>query len=90
MIMEGTDTCFAPVLDLEEAPRHSHNRKRRAFTEVEGVIQPAPTPRFSKTPGSVQCPPAAAGKDNFDALSDWGFSEEEIEELKAAGAISDY
>jgi alpha-methylacyl-CoA racemase len=85
-LMEGTDVCFAPVLDLEEAPRHPHNRAREAFLEVEGVVQPAPAPRFSATPGAVQGPPPAPGADTKSALSDWGFSAEAVEALIAAGA----
>lgn len=53
-LMEGTDVCFAPVLDLDEAPRHAHNVARRTFVEVKGVIQPAPAPRFSRTQPEIQ------------------------------------
>jgi alpha-methylacyl-CoA racemase len=82
-IMAGTDVCFAPVLDLEEAPKHPHNAARETFVEVAGVVQPAPAPRFSATPGKIQGPPPAIGANNKDALSDWGFSEAEIAELGA-------
>jgi alpha-methylacyl-CoA racemase len=82
-IMAGTDVCFAPVLDLEEAPKHPHNAARETFVEVAGVVQPAPAPRFSATPGRIQGPPPAIGANNKDALSDWGFSEAEIAELGA-------
>ena len=56
-IMEGTDICFAPVLSMEEAPHHQHNKDRQTFVEVEGVVQPAPAPRFSKTPGAYSGAP---------------------------------
>src|SRR5712671_5284260 len=56
-IMDGSDVCFAPVLDLDEAPRHPHNVARETFVEVAGVVQPAPAPRFSATPGAIQGPP---------------------------------
>jgi len=86
-IMEGTDVCFAPVLDLDEAPRHAHNVARQTFVEVAGVVQPAPTPRFSATPGAIAGPPPAIGAHNETALGDWGFSTTRVEELRAAGAL---
>jgi len=86
-IMEGSDVCFAPVLDLDEAPRHPHNVARETFIEIEGVTQPAPAPRFSVTPGKVQGPPTAIGADTETALHDWGFAPHEIEALRTAGAI---
>ncbi|MBP7818124.1 MAG: CoA transferase [Phenylobacterium sp.] len=87
-IMGGTDVCFAPVLDLDEAPRHPHNVARQTFVEVAGVTQPAPAPRFSATPGAIQGPPPATGAHDVEALTDWGFSAAEIEALKAAGALN--
>jgi alpha-methylacyl-CoA racemase len=86
-IMEGSDVCFAPVLSMEEAPRHAHNRHRGTFVEVEGVVQPGPAPRFSRTPGEVQRPPASPGEHTEEALRDWGFSSAELENLRAQGAI---
>ena len=71
-LLEGTDACFAPVLDPGEAPDHPHVRHRGVFTEVGGVVQPAPAPRFSRTPGAVQGPPPAPGADTEAALRDWG------------------
>ena len=55
-IMEGTDVCFAPVLSLAEAPEHPHNVHRGTFTEVAGVVQPSPAPRFSRTPARDPAP----------------------------------
>ena len=86
--MEGTDVCFAPVLDLDEAPKHPHNVARQTFVEVEGVVQPAPAPRFSATPGAIQGPPPANGAHDAEALSDWGFSESDLEGLRTAGALA--
>ena len=86
-IMEGSDVCFAPVLSMEEAPKHPHNRHRDTFVEVEGVVQPGPAPRFSRTPGKVQRPPASPGEHTEEALRDWGFSSAELEKLRAQGAI---
>lgn len=87
-IMGGTDVCFAPVLDLDEAPNHPHNLARETFVELGGVIQPAPAPRFSATPGKIQGPPPAIGAHDREALTDWGFSSDEIDALKAAGALA--
>jgi alpha-methylacyl-CoA racemase len=86
-IMEGSDVCFAPVLSMEEAPKHAHNRQRGTFVEVEGVVQPGPAPRFSRTPGEIQRPPASPGEHTEEALRDWGFSSGELERLRAQGAI---
>jgi alpha-methylacyl-CoA racemase len=86
-IMGGSDVCLGPVLTLEEAPKHPHNRARQTFVEIDGVIQPAPAPRFSATPGAIQSPPRPIGGDNDGALGDWGFSAAEIETLKVVGAL---
>ncbi|MBI1198154.1 MAG: CoA transferase [Phenylobacterium sp.] len=87
-IMGGTDVCFAPVLDLDEAPKHPHNAARQTFVEVGGVTQPAPAPRFSATPGAIQGPPPSIGAHNREALADWGFSEAEIAELSGAAPVA--
>lgn len=80
-IMGGTDVCFAPVLDLDEAPKHPHNAARETFVEVAGVTQPAPAPRFSATPGRIQGPPPAIGGHTREALLDWGLSEAEVADV---------
>jgi alpha-methylacyl-CoA racemase len=87
-LMEGTDVCFAPVLTMAEAPQHPHNRARGTFVEVAGVVQPAPSPRFSRTPGEISRPPSAPGADTDEALADWGLPEDEIAKLRSAGAIA--
>jgi len=87
-IMDATDVCFAPVLDLDEAPKHPHNVARQTFVELGGVVQPAPAPRFSATPGEIQGLPPAIGAHDREALGDWGFSAAAIDELKAAGALA--
>jgi alpha-methylacyl-CoA racemase len=84
-LLEGTNTCFAPVLTLAEAPAHPHNVERRTFVEVDGVVQPAPAPRFSRTPAPVTTPPAAAGQHTTEVLLEWGFSRAEVELLLGAG-----
>jgi alpha-methylacyl-CoA racemase len=86
-ILEGSDACFAPVLDMEEAPAHPHNRSRNTFVEIAGVVQPAPAPRFAATPTAVQGPPPSIGEHNSSALSDWGLSQARIEELRRDGVI---
>ena len=86
-IMEGTDVCFAPVLSLDEAKDHPHNRTRNTFIEVEGVLQPAPAPRFSRTAPKTPNPPPKIGEHTEAVLADFGFGADDIEALKAAGAI---
>lgn len=86
-LMGATDVCFAPVLDLDEAPKHEHNAARKTFVELAGVTQPAPAPRFSATPGAIQGPPPRIGQHDREALSDWGFSASDIDSLAKAGAL---
>jgi alpha-methylacyl-CoA racemase len=83
----GSDACFAPVLDMAEAPAHPHNVARETFIDVGGVIQPAPAPRFSRTPGRVSAPAATRGEHGRDILADWGFGSEEIDQLESAGGL---
>jgi alpha-methylacyl-CoA racemase len=85
--MEGTDVCFAPVLSLAEAPQHPHNKARSAFVDVDGVSQPAPAPRFSRTPGAIERGAPRRGEGGAQALADWGFSHTEIEGFRAGGAL---
>jgi alpha-methylacyl-CoA racemase len=87
-IMEGSDVCFAPVLSLAEAPEHAHMKARNTFVEVEGVRQPGPAPRFSRTPGVIERPPAHAGEHTDEALADWGFASGDIAKLRESGAIA--
>jgi alpha-methylacyl-CoA racemase len=86
-IMEGSEVCFAPVLTMIEAPQHPHNRHRGTFVEVDGVVQPAPAPRFSRTPSKIQRPPARPGEHTEEGLRAWGFSASELEQLRSSGAI---
>ena len=80
-IFAGTDACFAPVLSLTEAARHPHAQARNSFADVDGITQPAPAPRFSRTPSGIQSPPAEPGQHTEQVLQDWGFSEERIAKL---------
>jgi alpha-methylacyl-CoA racemase len=87
-LLEGTDVCFAPVLPMSEAAQHPHIRARNTVVEYEGVLQPAPAPRFSRTPGEIRRPRAKAGEHTDEVLSEWGFTTEEIAALRAAGAVA--
>ena len=69
--MEGTDVCFAPVLDMEEAPQHQHNVARNTFIEIDGVVQPAPAPRFSRTAPEVRHAPGRPEERVDDVLEGW-------------------
>jgi alpha-methylacyl-CoA racemase len=86
-IMGGSDVCFAPVLGIDEAPSHPHNAARQTFVTVEGVVQPAPAPRFSASPSSSPAPPPAIGAHNHEALADWGFDAAAIKALETAAAL---
>lgn len=86
-LLESSDACFAPVLDWREAPLHAHNRARQVFIEVDGVMQGAPAPRFSRTPAPLPGPPHAPGADSMAILRDWGVDAELVERLRAAGAV---
>ena len=86
-IMDGTDVCCGPVLNLAEAPLHAHNVARGTFVEIDGVVQPAPAPRFSATPGVIAGPPPAIGAHSRSALEAWGFSSSELDGLIAQGAL---
>jgi alpha-methylacyl-CoA racemase len=86
-LMEHTDVCFAPVLSLDEAHRHPHNVARGTFTERDGVVQPSPAPRFSRTGPEIQRPPAHPGQHSDEVLTEWGFSADDVAELREAGAV---
>ena len=86
-IMEGSDVCFAPVLTFNEAPDHPHNKARGTFVDVEGVAQPNPAPRFSRTPGSVKGAAPDVGADTREGLLSWGFDAGEVDALMEDKAI---
>ena len=88
-LLEGTDACFAPVLTMAEAPRHPHNAARVSFVEIDGVVQPAPAPRFSRTPADRPTPPQALGAGSRTALADWGIPPERIDTLFAGGVLGE-
>jgi alpha-methylacyl-CoA racemase len=86
-ILEHTDTCFAPVLTMSEAADHPHIKARDTVVEHDGVLQPAPAPRFSRTPGAITRRAAQPGQHTDEALADWGFGPDELAKLRDAGAI---
>jgi alpha-methylacyl-CoA racemase len=86
--LEGTDVCFAPVLPMSEAARHPHIRARGTIIERDGVLQPAPAPRFSRTPGEIRRSAAAPGAHTDEILAEFGFSPDEIASLRADGAVA--
>jgi alpha-methylacyl-CoA racemase len=81
------DVCVAPVLDVDEAVAHPHNAQRGTFTDVGGVVQPAPAPRFGPTPEPIAGPPPAPGEHTVDALVEWGFTTDEVVALQGSGAV---
>lgn len=84
-LLEGTDACFAPVLSFEEAPRHPHAVARQAFVELDGINQPAPAPRFDRTPAQHPKPPPEIGEHTQEVLAEAGLSADEIQTLLNAG-----
>lgn len=86
-LMEGSDVCFAPVLSIWDAPKHPHNVARKTFVEVEGLIQPAPAPRFSRTEADIRGGARVPGEDSEEVLRSFDFSDSEIEALIAGGAV---
>ena len=87
-LMEGTDVCFAPVLSLTEAAEHPHNKHRGTFGELDGVVQPAPAPRFSRTESVLTHSARIAGEDTIEVLKAAGFGETEVESMLQSGAVS--
>ena len=86
-LMEGTDVCFAPVLTMSEAARHPHNVERATFVEIAGTTQPAPAPRYSRTPAEIVLAPAHPGQHTAEILRDWGFDAARIDALLASRAV---
>jgi len=86
-LLEGTDACFAPVLDMTEAYEHPHNKARNTFVNVDGISQSAPAPRFSRTESEIRSPAGEAVPKNHDVLKSWGLSPSEVTELGRSGVI---
>jgi alpha-methylacyl-CoA racemase len=88
-VFDGTDACVAPVLSISDAPLHPHNSARKTFIEVDGVVQPAPAPRFERTPSSTPRPPEAANSSFVQCLKEWGLPERVISHWTKCSAIGD-
>jgi len=86
-VFAGSDACVAPVLALSEVRDHPHNAARATFIEADGVVQPAPAPRLSRTAGEIGIPPRPRGADSEAILRDWGFAADEIDALRWGGVI---
>ncbi|WP_269619864.1 CaiB/BaiF CoA transferase family protein [Zhongshania sp. BJYM1] len=86
-VMEGSDVCFAPILSMNEAPEHPHNKFRESYLRTDGVLQAAPAPKFSRTAPSVPASPPAAGSNTRDVLSGLGYSNEQIAQLAEQGVL---
>jgi alpha-methylacyl-CoA racemase len=86
-VFAGSDACVAPVLSFTEAREHPHLQARQTYVERDGVVQPAPAPRFSRTPATLDRPPSRAGQHTREALTDWGI--EDVEALLAAGTVAE-
>jgi alpha-methylacyl-CoA racemase len=85
-VFDGTDACVAPVVPLAEAPHHPHLAARGTFVERDGVTQPAPAPRFSRTEASLGVPPALPGEHTREALAAWGI--DDVDALLTDGAAT--
>jgi alpha-methylacyl-CoA racemase len=86
-VFDGLDACVSPVLRLSEAPQHPHLAARQSVVEVDGVVQPAPAPRFSRTPGEIGRPASGAGADTREALQQWGFDADHVAKLEDDGVV---
>ncbi len=86
-MFDGSDACVAPVLSLDEVPKHPHMAARKTLVTRDGVTQPAPAPRFSRTVPELASVPVKPGADSDAVLADFGFSPSEISALKADGTV---
>ncbi|MFI5953173.1 CoA transferase [Cryptosporangium sp. NPDC051539] len=86
-VFAGTDACVTPVLTFTEAREHPHNQHRETFVEAFDVLQPAPAPRFGRTPGAIAGPPPVPGAHSAQVLTDWGFAPDAVDVLLGSGAI---
>jgi alpha-methylacyl-CoA racemase len=87
-VFEGSDACVAPVLSLSEAPRHPQSIARQTFVDKDGLVQPAPAPRFSRTPTHLEIPPPLPGEHTDEVLTAWGIEPAEVTRLRESGAVA--
>jgi alpha-methylacyl-CoA racemase len=86
-ILRGTDACYAPVLTMSEAANDEHMRARGTFVEVDGITQPGPSPRFSRTPGEIQRSAPWPGQHTDEVVADWGLDGLDLAALRESGAV---
>ena len=86
-VFAGTDACVAPVLNMDQAPRHAHNRARASFIEVDGMLQLAPAPRFERTRATTPSSPVPAGTHTVQILREAGIQHSRIERLLQEGVV---
>ena len=86
-VFDGSDACVVPVLSIDEAPEHPFNAERHVYVEEDGVVQPGPVPRFSRTAAVISKTPSAPGEDTRAALAAWGIDEGIVEQLLEHGAL---
>ena len=86
-LLDNSDACLTPILDLDEAPKHPHNQARNAYVEVDDKLQPAPAPRFSRTPSEVKHGQHALGEDTRSVLTALGYSDDKINDMKSSGIV---
>jgi len=86
-LLEGSDACFAPVLPMSEAANHPHIKERGTIVEFEGLLQPAPAPRFSRTPAEIRSAAPKPGQHTDEVLMEWGFGADDVAKLREVGAI---
>lgn len=86
-LLENSDACFAPVLSMQEAPQHPHNVARGTFVEIDGLTQPAPSPRFSRTPGQIRKLAPKVGENSMEILKELGLTQDAIAALVEQGAV---
>jgi alpha-methylacyl-CoA racemase len=87
-VFDELDACVAPVLSMGEVADHPHNRARQTYVEVDGVVQPAPAPRFSRTPAALDRPPTPAGHHTDEVLAEWGFTADELVDLRRGAVVA--
>ncbi len=87
-VLKATDACYAPVLTMSEAAQDEHMLARKTIIERDGVVQPAPAPRFSRTVAEIERPAPWPGQQTDEALTDWGFDPDEVAKLRSSGAIA--
>ncbi|MCJ7439222.1 MAG: CoA transferase [Acidimicrobiia bacterium] len=86
-LLEGSDACFAPVLPMSEAAKHPHIKERGTIVEFEGLLQPAPAPRFSRTQAEIRSAAPKPGEHTDEVLTEWGFGVADVAKLRDIGAI---